>query len=101
MTKTMIFLLFVALISTNGCTVHRLDIQQGNIIKDEMVDQLKIGSSKRQVRFVMGSPLLTDPFHADRWDYVFTEQPGDKREITEYRHLSVYFEGDKLVKIVK
>jgi len=101
MPKILIFLLFVLLISTSGCTVHRLDIQQGNIIKDEMIDQLKIGNSKRQVKFVMGSPLLTDPFHADRWDYIYTDQPGDKRKITEYRHISVYFENDKLVKIVK
>ena len=86
---------------TSGCTVHRLDIQQGNMIKDEMVEQLKVGNSKRQVKFVMGSPLLTDPFHPDRWDYIFTDQPGDTRKITEYRHISVYFEGDKLVKIVK
>ena len=97
----MIFLLSVLLIITSGCTVHRLEIQQGNIIKDDKVDQLKIGSSKRQVKFVMGSPLLTDPFHSDRWDYVFTNQPGDTRDITEYQHISVYFEGDKLVKIVK
>jgi len=105
MTKMTISLLFTLLLvtafMTTGCTVHRLDIQQGNIIKDEMVDQLKIGSSKRQVRFVMGSPLLKDPFHADRWDYIFTDQPGNKRKVTEYRHLSVYFEGDTLVKIVK
>ncbi|MDH5258413.1 MAG: outer membrane protein assembly factor BamE [Gammaproteobacteria bacterium] len=104
MPKTMIFLLFVLLISTvtiNGCTVHRLDIQQGNIIKDEMVDQLKIGNSKRQVRFVMGSPLLTDPFHANRWDYIYTDQPGDERKVTERRQLTVYFENDRLVKIVK
>lgn len=103
MTKAMFFLLSVFLISTiagtSGCTVHRLDIQQGNIIKDEMVDQLKIGINKRQVRFIMGSPLLKDPFHANRWDYVYTNQPGNKREIIEYQHLSVYFEGDKLVKI--
>jgi len=104
MIKTRFFLLSVLIISTvigaTGCTVHRLDIQQGNIIEDKMLDQLKIGISKRQVRFIMGSPLLTDPFHANRWDYVYTDQPGDKRKIIEYRHISVYFEGDRLVKIV-
>ncbi len=99
MTKTLLFLLFVVLISTNGCTFHRLDIQQGNIIKDDMVEKLQIGNSKRQVRFIMGSPLLTDPFHPQRWDYVYTNQPGTSRKITEYRHVAVFFEGDKLVKI--
>ena len=102
MRKVVFSLLFVCFIMINsGCTIHRLDVQQGNIIKDEMLEQLKIGSSKRQVRFVMGSPLLTDPFHANRWDYVFTDQPGNKRKITEYRHVALYFENEKLVKIVK
>jgi len=101
----LIITLLLSIISSaslfSGCTIHRLDIQQGNIIKDKMLDQLKIGNSQRQVRFVMGSPLLTDPFHANRWDYLYMEIPGDQREITEYRHISLYFTDGKLSKIVK
>jgi len=100
MFKVLISLIFLAIVTLNGCTIHRLDIQQGNIIKDKMIDQLKIGNSKRQVRFVMGSPLLKDPFHANRWDYVYIELPGNKRKITEYKHVAIYFENDKLSKIV-
>jgi len=84
-----------------SCTIHRLDVQQGNIIKPELLDQLTPGISKRQVRFIMGTPLIQDPFHANRWDYIFTMQPGHIRKVTEYQHVSVYFKDDKLVKIDK
>ena len=93
--------LIIALTLLSACTIHRLDVQQGNIIKDDMLEQLIPGISKRQVRFIMGTPLIQDPFHKDRWDYVFTMQPGDKRKITEYRRVTVYFKDDKLVKIDK
>lgn len=98
MFKRLIFVLFLSIL-LGACSVHRLDIQQGNIIKSEQVDKLQIGISKRQVRFIMGTPLIQDPFHADRWDYVFTDQPGTERKITEYQRVTVYFEQDKLSKI--
>ena len=85
----------------SGCTIHRLDVQQGNIIKDEMLEQLTVGINKKQVRFAIGTPLIQDPFHPNRWDYVFTQQPGDQRKVTEYRHITVYFENDELVKVVE
>ena len=53
---------------------YRIEIQQGNFVSQEMVSQLKLGMSKDQVRFVLGTPLITDSFHADRWDYVFRRQ---------------------------
>ena len=84
-----------------ACTIHRVDVQQGNIIKPEQLEQLKPGISKRQVRFIMGTPLIQDPFHSDRWDYVYTLQPGHLRKITERQRVTIYFEGDKLVKIDK
>lgn len=84
-----------------SCTIHRIDVQQGNIIKPELVDQLQPGISARQVRFIMGSPMIQDPFHPNRWDYVYTLQPGDIRKITEHMRVTVYFENDKLVKVEK
>jgi len=96
-----ISLLFITFYLLSACTIHRIDVQQGNIIKDEMVEKLKIGISKRQVEFIMGTPLIQDPFHANRWDYVFTMQPGDERRITEYRRVTLFFEGDNVVKIDK
>ncbi len=74
--------------------VHRIEIQQGNIIEQEMVDQLKPGMSKAQVRFVLGTPLIADTFDQDRWDYFYSRKDGDGKTVTE--KFSVYFEEDKL-----
>jgi len=97
--RLFIVLLLSALLG--ACSIHRLDVQQGNIIKDEQVAKLKPGISKRQVRFIMGTPLIEDPFHANRWDYVFTMQPGTERKVTEYQRVTVYFDEEKLSKVDK
>jgi outer membrane protein assembly factor BamE len=78
--------------------VYRINVQQGNVVTQEMVDQLRPGMDKRQVRFVLGTPLLIDVFHQDRWDYAFTMQPGGG-ERTEER-VSVFFENDGLARVV-
>ena len=81
-----------------GITPYRMVIQQGNFISQEMVQQLKPGMTKEQVRFVLGTPLVTDIFHADRWDYVFfREMPDGKKE---QRNLSVVFEKDRLARVL-
>ena len=56
--------------------IHRIDVQQGNVITQEMVDRLTPGMSKRQARFTLGSPMVADLFHQDRWDYVYRMTPG-------------------------
>ena len=77
--------------------VYRIDIQQGNIVTQEMIDQLKPGMSKRQVRFIMGTPLILDTFEQGRWDYVHSM---DKRgEPRTQEHVSLFFEKDVLVRI--
>lgn len=78
--------------------VYRLSIDQGNIITQEMVDQLEIGMSRSQVEYVMGTPLIRDTFNPDRWDYVYTLNEDGKP--AERHQLSAFFEGDTLVKIV-
>lgn len=77
---------------------HRMEIQQGNFVSQEMVGQLKAGMTKDQVRFAMGTPLVADAFHGDRWDYVFVRQRANSREV-EHRRISVFFEQDKLARI--
>jgi outer membrane protein assembly factor BamE len=99
--RLLLILSIFSLLVINACTIHRLDVQQGNIIKEEQIEKLKPGISKRQVRFIMGSPLIQDPFHDNRWDYVFTMQPGTERKVTEYQHIAIYFEEDKLSKFEK
>jgi outer membrane protein assembly factor BamE len=80
-----------------GVAPYRIEIQQGNFISQEMVGQLKPGMSKEQVRLALGTPLLNDVFHADRWDYVYwREKPGTKRE---QRKLTVFFEDGKLTRL--
>lgn len=74
--------------------VYRISVQQGNIVDQEMVDQLEVGMTRRQVRFVMGSPLIEDTFNPDRWDYYYSLRTGDGRVFT--RHLKLLFEGDTL-----
>ena len=76
---------------------YRPDIQQGNFISREMVSQLKEGMTKDQVRFVLGTPLLTDVFHKDRWDYPFRMAKGNG-EMTASR-LTLTFVDDKLARI--
>lgn len=77
---------------------YRIEIQQGNFVSQEMVSQLKLGMSKDQVRFVLGTPLITDSFHADRWDYVFRRQRVNSSEL-EQRKIAVFFEEGKLKRV--
>jgi outer membrane protein assembly factor BamE len=83
-------------LETTGVT-YRIPIQQGNVVDQERVNQLQPGMAKRQVRFVMGTPMLVDPFHQDRWDYVYTYRPS--RGDSEERRVTLYFENDALVRI--
>lgn len=75
---------------------YRIDVQQGNFVSQEMVTQLKEGMTPEQVRFVLGTPLLTDMFHADRWDYPFRLQKGNGEIITS--RVTIFFKDDKLVR---
>ena len=76
---------------------YRIDVPQGNAVTQEMVAGLKPGMSRDQVKFVLGTPLLTDMFHADRWDYVYRLQRGDGS--VEERRLAVFFEKDQLKRV--
>lgn len=79
-------------------TPYRMEIQQGNFITQEMLSQLRPGMTRDQVRFVLGSPLVVDVFHADRWEYVFQRQLEFSKGI-EQRRLSVFFENEKLKRL--
>ena len=80
--------------------VYRIDIQQGNVIDQEMVDKLRIGMNRRQAQFVLGAPMLIDPFHADRWDYFYLYTPcSDSRSEAAQERISLFFEEDRLVDI--
>ena len=74
--------------------VYRANVQQGNFVSKEMILQLKVGMTPEQVRFVMGTPLLTDVFHAQRWDYPFRMRRGDGQITTS--HVSVFFKEGRV-----
>ena len=93
------FLFAVPLLA--GCgwlSVYRMEIQQGNYVSQEAASQLKLGMTKDQVRFALGTPLLADIFHEDRWDYVYRRERAGSRQVEE-RKFSVFFKDGKLVQI--
>ncbi len=73
---------------------YRIDIQQGNVITQDMLAKLKPGMTQSQVRFVLGTPLVVDPFHNNRWDYVYRYVKSGT--LTEQRRITVVFENDLL-----
>ncbi|MGI9283554.1 MAG: outer membrane protein assembly factor BamE [Endozoicomonas sp.] len=77
--------------------VYKIDIQQGNVITQEMVDQLRPGMTRNQVQYVMGTPLMEDAFNRDRWDYISSMQPGGGKRTQQT--LTIFFKDDKLSSI--
>lgn len=77
--------------------LYKVDIQQGNVIEQDMLDRLKPGMNKNQVKFILGTPVIVDPFHNNRWEYVYSFQEGGG--IREQRHFTAHFEDDKLTRI--
>ena len=97
--------LIVVLMLVSGCArnfdgtwkaplVYRVDIQQGNVVDQTMISKLKPGMDQNQVRFLMGTPLLIDPFHTDRWEYIYSFEPGSGQR--EQRHITLFFKDEKL-----
>ena len=81
-----------SLVATSGC-VYRAAISQGNLIKQEDLDQVEVGMTRNQVRFLLGTPLVDDPFHQSRWDYVYFIRIG-RDPATFKRWVTIVFEGD-------
>jgi len=84
-------------------TPHKIEVQQGNLVTQESFARVKVGMNKTQVRAALGTPLLQDVFHANRWDYFFShDKPGSFAPFLrdrEQRKLTLVFENDKLAKI--
>lgn len=100
MRKTLIILLTAfTLLSASGC-VFRASISQGNIVEQEDLDQLAVGMTQNQVRFLLGTPMIDDPFHANRWDYIYYLKVGRDRT-TAKRWVSVLFDESGLVSEIR
>jgi outer membrane protein assembly factor BamE len=80
--------------------IFRIDIQQGNLLEEDVVDQVEVGMTRSQVEFLLGSPMIEDTFHSNRWDYTYYLKEGRSQEI-ERRWIIVYFEGDRVVRYEK
>jgi outer membrane protein assembly factor BamE len=82
----------------SGCgLVYKIDVQQGNYVPEDIAEKVQVGMTKPQVRALLGTPLLTDIFHANRWDYYFSSVKGRKAE--DRTRFSVFFENDKVVRV--
>lgn len=86
-------------VATAGC-VYRPTIQQGNLLQLDEIEQVKVGMTRSQVRYILGTPMVSDPFQPDRWDYVYTLQVGHEKRM-DRAHFVVLFEGDKVSKVEK
>jgi outer membrane protein assembly factor BamE len=87
------------LLSATGC-VYQASLSQGNLLDQEDIDQVEVGMTRGQVRFLLGTPMIDDPFHEDRWDYVYYLMVG-RDKATFKRWISVYFDGDYVTEIVE
>jgi outer membrane protein assembly factor BamE len=90
-------LLAVAMLGAGGC-VYRIDIQQGNFLEPKDIDRVAVGMTRIQVRALLGTPMVADPFEGWRWDYVYYLKKGRWKQ-PEQRHFIVFFEADKVTKI--
>ncbi|MBW2472463.1 MAG: outer membrane protein assembly factor BamE [Deltaproteobacteria bacterium] len=93
----LIALLLSAVTTVSGC-VYRQTISQGNLIEQEDLDRVEVGMTRNQVRFLLGTPMVDDPFHADRWDYVYYLKVG-RNDATFKRWISIFFADDVVAEI--
>jgi len=96
---TLLFISLFCFALASGC-VYRAAISQGNLIKQEDLDQVEIGMTMSQVRFLLGTPMIDDPFSRSRWDYVYYLSLKRQAAVSK-RWVSVYFEDEKVTEIHK
>ncbi len=96
--RILCILLCLSALGLAGCSfpgVYKIDVQQGNVVTQEMVNQLRPGMTTRQVRFIMGTPLIQDTFHPERWDYLYSMKAGHQER--EQERVVLTFDNDLLV----
>lgn len=97
--KTILLVLLLSL-GVSSCIVYKAEVQQGNLVTGEMLAQVEPGMSRREVKSRLGTPLVADPFHADRWDYYYFVKQG-RLEKRSQSLVTLYFDGDILQRIEK
>jgi outer membrane protein assembly factor BamE len=96
--RSLISVLLAAAALLSGC-VYRPDIQQGNLLSVKDIEQVQVGMTRSQVRFLLGTPMISDPFAPQRWDYVYRMEYGRRNRSIDSAHFIVFFEGDKVVRV--
>lgn len=99
MRKLILSLLTAAILVTAGGCVYQAALSQGNFLKQEELDQVEVGMTRNQVRFLLGTPMVDDPFHHDRWDYIYFLRVG-RQDATFKRWVSIYFADNNVSEIV-
>ncbi|GAA0425443.1 hypothetical protein GCM10009133_37500 [Cocleimonas flava] len=97
MLKVILTLTFTLLVS--GCSIYKMEVQQGNALNNETVSQLQKGMSKAEVASLLGNPLLQDNFRSNRWDYIYFKRSGNK--LGNKQNLTLFFENDQLIQVRK
>ena len=97
--KLSLFVLLSALLLLGGC-IYQAALSQGNLLDQEDIDQVDVGMTRGQVRFLLGTPMIDDPFHENRWDYIYYLRIGrDKASFK--RWVSVYFDGENVSEVIR
>jgi len=92
--------LALSLAAVSGGCVYRINVPQGNYIEAKYLDQVQVGMTRSQVRYVLGTPMIADPFHPERWDYMYYFKTGKTQKV-EKRLVVIYFTDDKVSRIEK
>ena len=90
-----VFLLIFFISSCSSFSFYKVPVTQGNIFEDEDIDKLQVGQSMDQVQFILGSPMIKDPFHSNRWDYLNLVTIGDEKIVE--KKLIVIFDDENLL----
>lgn len=99
MRKLTITVLMLLALSLSAACVYQANLSQGNLLKQEDLDQVEVGMTRNQVRFLLGTPMIDDPFHHDRWDYVYFLRIG-RNDATFKRWVSIHFVEDAVSEIL-
>ncbi|MEN8133539.1 MAG: outer membrane protein assembly factor BamE [Pseudomonadota bacterium] len=100
MKKLLIIITCIASLALAACSpriIHKIDVQQGNVVTQTQVNQLEPGMNRSQVRFIMGSPMVADVFHQNRWDYIYLFQPGYGESVE--KRVTLFFDDDMLARL--
>jgi outer membrane protein assembly factor BamE len=92
--------LVLCLAAAAPACVYRINIQQGNFLDQAAVEQVKVGMTRSQVHYLLGTPMVADSFNKERWDYIYYLKKG-RSEHVDSRRVTVYFDGDKVARLDK